>query len=124
MLRKLVGVLAVVVVIVGVGACGGPPSGEETASGCPDGSTHRESTEGISAGRVVDSREAAIQVELENLEKKAPADAISAGIVASSPAPDGGENVDVATSSGVVTMTLVPQMPGWRVERSTWCAPG
>ena len=123
MLRKLVGSLAVAVAIVGVASCGGPAGGEETAPDCPDGSTRRSSTEGLSTGRAVDSREAAIKAELENLETKAPADAISAGIVASSPTSDGAENVDVATSSGVVTMTLVPQMPGWRVERSTWCAP-
>ena len=123
MLRKLLGPLAVVVAVAGAASCGGPADGDEAAAGCPDGSTRRSSTEGLSTGRPVDSREAAIKVELENLEKKAPADAISAGIVASSPASDGAENVDVATSSGVVTMTLVPQMPGWRVERSTWCAP-
>lgn len=121
MLKKLGGALVVLAATAAVGSCGGPPAGETTTSGCPDGSTRRES-DGLST-HALESREAAIRLQLKNLGEEASDDAIAAGIVRSSQDASGGENVEVQTSSGLVTITLLPQMPGWKVARSTWCAP-
>lgn len=58
------------------------------------------------------------------MSREASDEAITAGLVASAAGSYGAEQVEVRTLDGVVvTMTLAPQNPGWRVERSRWCAP-
>jgi hypothetical protein len=121
-MKKRVCVL-VLVVIVGVGGCGGS-GGEKIASDCPDSTTRWEAMEGLTDGPAAETREDAIRVTLRDLGKLAADDEIKAGVVASAAGSDGSEQVGVRTSDGVViTMTLVPQMPGWRVEGASWCAP-
>jgi len=116
--------VALGVVLLGAFACSGS-DGEGDGSACPEGTTRWESTEGFSDGTAADTREDAIRAELENLSWQASNEAISAGVVGSEPGSNGGEEVEIETDDGViVTMTLVAQNPGWRVERSTWCAPG
>jgi hypothetical protein len=110
--------------LVGAIACSGSDGGGD-GSACPEGTTRWESTEGFSDGTAAQTREDAIKAELQKMSREASDEAISAGLVATAAGSYGAERVEVTTSDGVVvTMTLAPQNPGWRVERSTWCAPG
>lgn len=120
MFRKPVLTL-VVMVAVGLVACGG--SEEAGSVDCPDGTILQESIGGMAEGEAVDTRDAAIQQELERLGATASDDAVTAAIIASVPASEGVEQIELETSDGVVTMMLAPQMPGWKVERSTTCTP-
>jgi hypothetical protein len=114
----------ILVLIVGVVGCRGPAEGGASASGCPENTTRSEVTESLSDGATSETREDAIRAGLRDLGKLADAEEIKAGVIASASGSDGSEQVEVRASDGVViTMTLVPQMPGWRVEGATWCAP-
>ncbi|MGH2678888.1 MAG: hypothetical protein ACRDG8_00140 [Actinomycetota bacterium] len=111
------------VVLVGAVACSGS-DGAGDASACPEGTTRQEATGGYGDGTAADTREDAIRAELQSIDRRAADEEIAAGVVASAAGSDGSEKVEIRTSdSVVVTMTLAPQNPGWRVERSTWCAP-
>jgi hypothetical protein len=112
------GRLVSIAVLVFVGACAG--AADETGAGtCPDGATLREAVP--SDARAVDSREAAVQRELERLGVRPPDEAVAPAIVQSSPHEGGGESITIGTADGPVTMTLEPQFPGWRIGSSTWC---
>jgi len=107
---------------VGLVACGGS-SGEAGSVDCPEGTTQQESVGGLADGDALDTRDDAIHAELEHLGATASADAVAAAIIASVPASEGVEQIELDTSAGVITMMLAPQMPGWKVERSTMCTP-
>jgi hypothetical protein len=116
--------VALGVVLLVAFACSGSDDAED-GSACPEGTTRWERMEGLDDGTAADTRDEAISAELEAMGREASDEAISAAVVGSSPGSNGGEMVEVETADGViVTMTLVAQNPGWRVERSTWCAPG
>ena len=104
-------------------ACSGS-EGEADAVPCPTGTIQRDTGNEI-AGPGAESREDAMRAELEDLGMESSDEAISAGVVASSPgASPGTEKVEILTSEGFpVTMTLAPLDPGWMVERAGWCAP-
>ena len=110
-------------VLVGAVGCSGS-DGTDAGSACPEGTTFWDAPGGMSDGSAAETREAAIHDELQNLGRDASDEAITAGVVASATGSNGAERVEIRTSDEVVvTMSLAPQNPGWRVERSTWCAP-
>jgi len=111
----------VVVAALGLVGCGG--SSSDGATDCPDGTALQETAGGLPQGDAVETRDAAVELELEHLGADASDDAVTAGIVASVLAAEGVEQVVIESADGAITMLLAPQMPGWRVERSTRCAP-
>jgi hypothetical protein len=76
-----------------------------------------------STAQTLESRDAAVKAEIDRLEIDITDDVIAAAIVRSSPAANSAEIVTIDTATGPVTMTLAPQMPGWRVETVSWCEP-
>ena len=114
-------VLASVLTCVVAGSCGSGDVTEGGASKCPAGSRMHEAVP--STAQILESRDAAVRTEMDRLEVDVTDDVIAAAIVHSSPAPNSAEVVTIDTATGPVTMTLAPQMPGWRVEAVSWCEP-
>jgi hypothetical protein len=70
------------------------------------------------------SREDAVRAELDAIGVGSSDEAISTGVIESSPGPDPGtERVQIPIFGGLpITMTLTPLDPGWAVTASSWCA--
>jgi hypothetical protein len=105
----------IVAMLVALVACSG--AGDD---GCEEG-TAREDVNDLSGGSGAETRNEAVGLTLGELDLEASDDAIAQAVAAATAGEGGAETVEVTTTDGVVTMTLVPLDPGWGIERSTWC---